>query len=82
MTHPPAPSRGREPARGTSRRQLGAGVGDRAPPGGAARDAVRDAGGLVLGHRLLTPEELVVFGIVVGDEIEFEAAEAAADDSE
>ena len=46
------------------------------------RDAVRDAGGLVLGHRLLTPEELVVFGIDVGDEIEFEAAEAAADDSE
>ncbi len=27
------------------------------------RDAVRDAGGLVLGHRSLTPEELVVFGM-------------------
>ena len=34
------------------------------------RDAVRDAGGLVLGHRSLTPEELVVFGMDVGDELE------------
>jgi hypothetical protein len=31
------------------------------------RDAVRDAGGLVLAHRSLTPEELVVFGLDVGD---------------
>jgi len=31
------------------------------------RDAVRDAGGLVLAHRSLTPEELVVFGIDLGD---------------
>ena len=31
------------------------------------RDAVRDAGGIVLGHRTLTPEELVVFGMDVGD---------------
>ena len=46
------------------------------------RDAVRDAGGLVLGHRSLTPEELVAFGMDVGDEIELEAAEAAADDTE
>ena len=30
------------------------------------RDAVRDAGGLVLGHRLLTPEELIAFGMVLG----------------
>ena len=37
------------------------------------RDAVRDAGGLVLGHRSLTPEELVAFGIDVGDEIELQA---------
>ena len=37
------------------------------------RDAVRDAGGLVLGHRSLTPEELIVFGIDVGDEIELQA---------
>ena len=34
------------------------------------RDAVRDAGGLVLGHRSLTPEELVAFGMDVGDELE------------
>jgi hypothetical protein len=34
------------------------------------RDAVRDAGGLVLAHRSLTPEELVVFGMDLGDEIE------------
>ncbi len=42
------------------------------------RDAVRDAGGLVLGHRSLTPEELIAFGMDVGDEIEREAAEADA----
>ena len=33
------------------------------------RDAVRDAGGLVLAHRSLTPEELVVFGMDLGDAI-------------
>ena len=43
------------------------------------RDAVRDAGGLVLGHRSLTAEELVAFGMDLGDEIELEAAEADAD---
>jgi len=31
------------------------------------RDAVRDAGGLVLAHRSLTPEDLVAFGLDVGD---------------
>jgi len=40
------------------------------------RDAVRDAGGLVLGHRSLTPEELVVFGMDLGDEIERRGADA------
>ena len=34
------------------------------------RDAVRDAGGLVIAHRSLTPEELVVFGMDVGDAME------------
>ena len=34
------------------------------------RDAVRDAGGLVLAHRSLTPEDLVAFGMDLGDEIE------------
>jgi len=43
------------------------------------RDAVRDAGGLVLGHRSLTPEELIAYGMDVGDEIALEAAEADAD---
>ena len=32
------------------------------------RDAVRDAGGLVLGHRMLTPESLVALGMYLGDE--------------
>jgi hypothetical protein len=31
------------------------------------RDAVRDAGGLVIGHRSLTPEDLVALGMVIGD---------------
>ena len=37
------------------------------------RDAVRDAGGLVLGHRSLTAEELVAFGMDLGDAAELEA---------
>ncbi len=45
-------------------------------------DAVRDAGGLVLGHRTLTPEDLVALGIVIGAEAELEAAEAEAGDEE
>jgi hypothetical protein len=32
------------------------------------RDAVRDAGGLVLAHRSLTAEDLVAFGMDLGDE--------------
>ena len=43
------------------------------------RDAVRDAGGLVLAHRSLTPEELIAFGVALGDEAELEAAEAEAE---
>jgi hypothetical protein len=46
------------------------------------RDAVRDAGGVVLGHRSLTPEELIAFGIALGDEIELEASEGAAGEPE
>ena len=42
------------------------------------RDAVRDAGGVVIGHRSLTPEQLVAFGMDVGDEVE---AELAADEA-
>jgi hypothetical protein len=39
------------------------------------RDAVRDAGGIVLGHRSLTAEDLIALGISLG-------AEAAANDHE
>ena len=50
------------------------------------RDAVRDAGGLVIGHRSLTPEDLVALGLVLGDEAELEAeldaAAAEADNEE
>jgi hypothetical protein len=34
------------------------------------RDAVRDAGGLVLGHRSITPENLIALGMRLGDEAE------------
>jgi hypothetical protein len=40
------------------------------------RDAVRDAGGLVIGSRSMTPEDLIAFGMDVGDEVERQAAEA------
>jgi hypothetical protein len=44
------------------------------------RNAVRDAGGLVLGHRSLSAEDLVLFGMDLGDAAELDAAEAAAGD--
>ncbi len=34
------------------------------------RDAVRDAGGIVLGHRSLTLEDLVAFGMDLGDDVD------------
>jgi hypothetical protein len=34
------------------------------------RDAVREAGGLVLGHRSITPENLIALGMRLGDEAE------------
>ena len=50
------------------------------------RDAVRDAGGVVVGHRSLTVEDLIAFGMALGDaaelEAELEAAEAEADSEE
>ena len=46
------------------------------------RDAVRDAGGLVLGHRSLTPEELVALGVVIGAEAELMAELDAVADEE
>jgi hypothetical protein len=46
------------------------------------RDAVRDARGVVIGHRSLTPEDLIAFGMDLGDEAELEAAEAEGDSEE
>jgi hypothetical protein len=46
------------------------------------RDAVRDAGGLVLGHRSLSAEDLVAFGMDLGDAAELDATEASASDTE
>ena len=34
------------------------------------RDAVREAGGIVLGHRSLTLEDLVAFGMDLGDDVD------------
>jgi len=46
------------------------------------RDAVRDAGGLVLGHRTLTAEDLVALGMLIGVEAELESAAAEAGNEE
>ncbi len=64
----------------TAAERIGASLIDELPDGSSAlvlaiehlwaiplRDAVRDAGGIVLGHRTLTPEDLIVFGMDVGD---------------
>jgi hypothetical protein len=46
------------------------------------RDAVRDAGGVVLGHRSVTAEDLVAFGISLGaDAVGDAGSDAAATDS-
>ena len=72
--------------------RLAAGLVDDLPDGSSAlvlaiehlwavplRDAVRDAGGIVIGHRTLTVEDLIAFGMDVGDEIELEAELEAAE---
>jgi hypothetical protein len=41
------------------------------------RDALRDAGGLLLAHRSLSAEDLVALGMAIGDEAELEAEEDA-----
>ena len=46
------------------------------------RDAVRDAGGLVVAHRSITMEDLVALGMAIGYEAELEAAEDELADSE
>jgi hypothetical protein len=43
------------------------------------RDAVRDAGGIVFAHRLLTPEHLIALGMAIGDEAALEADQAEAE---
>jgi hypothetical protein len=43
------------------------------------RDAVRDAGGIVFAHRLLTPEDLIALGMALGDEAALEADQAEAE---
>jgi hypothetical protein len=46
------------------------------------RDAVRDAGGVVLGHRSVTAEDLIALGISLGDDAAVDAgSDAAAADS-
>ena len=46
------------------------------------RDAVRDAGGIVIGHRSITPEDLVALGMDLGDLAAIEAEDAAAGDTD
>jgi hypothetical protein len=41
------------------------------------RDAVRDAGGVVIAHRSITAEDLIAFGMDLGDEAELESASGA-----
>jgi hypothetical protein len=45
------------------------------------RDAVRDAGGVVLAHRSLTAEDLIAFGIAGGEAAELADEEAAEGES-
>jgi hypothetical protein len=46
------------------------------------RDAVRDAGGIVLAHHSVTAEELIALGIALGNAAELEDAKDAEDDAE
>ncbi len=74
---------------------IAAGLLDQLPDGSSAlvlaiehlwaiplRDAVRDAGGVVLGHGALTPEDLVALGLVIGAEAEIDAEVEAELDAE
>jgi hypothetical protein len=71
---------------GSAAESVAAGLVDELPEGSSAlvlaiehlwavplRDAVRDAGGVVLAHRSLTAEDLVAFGMELGDEAEAES---------
>ena len=79
----------------TAAESVAAGLLDELPEGSSAlvlaiehlwamplRDAVRDAGGVVLGHRSLTPEDLIAFGIDIAVDADIEEAEADADSEE
>ncbi len=46
------------------------------------RDAVRDAGGVVMAHRSLTAEDLIAMGMAIGMEAEMEMEEEELADSE
>ena len=83
-----------DPDAATAAELVAAGLLDALPDGSSAlvlaiehlwaiplRDAVRDAGGLVLAHRSLTLEDLVAFGMDLGDEAALEVAEADADEA-
>ena len=45
------------------------------------RDAVRDAGGIVISHHSVTVEDLITLGIALGDVAELEEAEAEETDA-
>ena len=75
-----------DPDAPTAAEVVAAGLLDELPDGSSAlvlaiehlwaiplRDAVRDAGGIVIGHRTLTAEDLIAFGMDLGDEAELEA---------
>jgi hypothetical protein len=76
----------------TAAEAVAAGLLDELPEGSSAlvlaiehlwamplRDAVRDAGGVVLAHRSLTPEDLIALGIDIAIDAELDAAEAEDD---
>ncbi len=76
----------------TAAEAIAAGLLDELPEGSSAlvlaiehmwavplRDAVRDAGGLVLGHRSLSAEDLVAFGMDLGDAVALEDEISNAD---
>jgi hypothetical protein len=75
----------------TGAEMVAAGLIDELPDGSSAlvlaiehlwavplRDAVRDAGGLVLAHRSLSAEDLIALGLAIGYEAEIEAADTEA----
>ncbi|HWL50327.1 MAG: hypothetical protein K0T01_2836 [Acidimicrobiia bacterium] len=79
----------------TGAEMVAAGLLDELPDGSSAlvlvienlwavplRDAVRDAGGVVLAHRSLTPEDLIALGLLIGYEAELEAAKSESGSGE